>query len=792
MTLMLGEYIDPAGHTRNGTKVELAPSEFCTHGVIVGMTGSGKTGLGIGLIEETLRSGVPCILIDPKGDLANLCLTFPNLAPADFAPWVNDSDATKAGQSPADFAAAQATTWKEGLASWGLGGDQISALRSTTKFTVYTPGSSSGVGLNLIGSLKAPDTDDLEITADEIEGFVSGLLGLVDIEADPLASREHILLSNIISDQWSKGVDLDLPTLVGLIATPPIRKLGVFDLETFYPQKDRMQLAMRLNGLLASASFGAWGHGAPLDIDALLRPAAGINGCAIISIAHLSDSERQFVVSLILSKLITWMRRQSGTSDLRALLYADEVAGYVPPNGNPPTKKPILLLMKQARAFGVGVVLATQNPVDVDYKALSNAGTWMIGRLQTEQDKARLVDGLSAADGGVDVQALNDTISGLAKREFVLRRAGSQKPAVFTTRWTMSYLRGPLTREQVSTLMADQVAAGAVSASAATTSVGMASGDDGLKTAPPLAPGIEQRYIDPSAAWARELGATAGATRLEATVMARVSLLYDDDTADLRHQGEYEAVWYPLGPTVPIDQHRAVDYDDRDLRVEPVPGAVYVSSDAPLSTAAFWKTLERDLVDHLVRNQTMTVQRNKALKLWSRPGESPEDFATRCNTAADEAGDTAAAALREKYEAKAAKLQDAIAAAQDRAEVAEAEAKSKKRSGWLSAAGGLLGGFLGGKKSSKALASSVLRSAGSLAGARGRSDTADKRVDAAENRMEEKVAQLEAVEAELTGELDEINAKWDAVAAEIESVPIPLEKTDVKVTQMVVAWMPVR
>jgi hypothetical protein len=452
-SLHLGELVDVASHQRNGTAVNLPTADLTTHGVIVGMTGSGKTGLAIGLIEETLKAGIPCVLIDPKGDLANLALTFPALSAAEFQPWVNESDAQKAGQSVADFAAAQATTWTDGLAGWGLGPGDVAALRSKATVTVYTPGSTSGVGLNLIGSLKAPATADAETVSDEIEGFVTGLLGLVDIAADPLSSREHILLSNIVADQWGKGIDLDLATLVTLVATPPVRKLGVFDVDTFFPPNDRMALAMKLNGLLASPAFAAWGQGEPLDIDALLKPSNGTVGCAVISIAHLSDAERQFVVSLVLGKVITWMRRQSGTTDLRALVYADEVAGYVPPNGNPATKKPILTLMKQARAFGVGLVLATQNPVDVDYKALSNAGTWMIGRLQTEQDKARLVDGLSAADGGVDVAALNQTISGLAKREFVLRRAGSQTPSVFTTRWTMSYLRGPLTRDQIATLM---------------------------------------------------------------------------------------------------------------------------------------------------------------------------------------------------------------------------------------------------------------------------------------------------------------------------------------------------
>ncbi len=344
----------------------------------------------------------------------------------------------------------------DGLAGWGIGPDRIAALRKATTFTVYTPGSSAGVGLNIVGSLQAPGQGvDPEIVGDEIEGFVSGLLGLVDIEADPLSSREHILLSNLVINEWTAGRSLDLPTLVGLVMTPPIRKLGVFDLDQFFPQKDRQAFAMRLNGLLASPSFGAWMTGPALDIDALMRTPDGRPRCAIVTTAHLSDQERQFVTTLVLSKLVTWMRRQSGTTDLRALLYMDEVAGYLPPTAAPPTKKPIMTLMKQARAFGVGVVLSTQNPVDVDYKALSNAGTWMIGRLQTDRDKQRLLAGMSAAAGGVDIGAVSDTISGLAKREFVLRRAGKDKPEVFTTRWAMSYLRGPLTRDQIDAMTND-------------------------------------------------------------------------------------------------------------------------------------------------------------------------------------------------------------------------------------------------------------------------------------------------------------------------------------------------
>ncbi|MEQ1702815.1 MAG: helicase HerA-like domain-containing protein, partial [Ilumatobacteraceae bacterium] len=455
--LFLGGLIDPAQHTRTDKNVLLPSGDFTTHGVIVGMTGSGKTGLGIVLIEEALQAGVPTLLIDPKGDLTNLCLTFPALAPTDFQPWVNEGDASKAGVTVPEFAAAQAKTWTEGLGGWGITPDRIAALHEKATFTIYTPGSNAGVGLNIIGSLQAPGaTADPEIVGDEIEGFVSGLLSLVDIESDPLSSREHILLSNLIINEWNAGRSLDLPTLVGMVMNPPVRKLGVFELDQFFPPKDRTAFAMRLNGLLASPSFGAWMAGPALDIETMLHTPDGKPRCAIVTTAHLSDQERQFVTTLILSKLVTWMRKQSGTTDLRALLYMDEVAGYLPPTAMPPTKKPIMTLMKQARAFGVGVVLSTQNPVDVDYKALSNAGTWMIGRLQTDRDKQRLLDGMSAAAGGVDVGAVGDTISGLAKREFVLRRAGKDQPEVFTTRWAMSYLRGPLTREQIAVLMADQ------------------------------------------------------------------------------------------------------------------------------------------------------------------------------------------------------------------------------------------------------------------------------------------------------------------------------------------------
>jgi DNA helicase HerA-like ATPase len=361
--LYLGRYLE------TNDPVIYPSDSLTTHGVIVGMTGSGKTGLGVVLLEEALLAGIPTLVIDPKGDLGNLLLTFPELRPEDFAPWVEGDDA-----------AAVATTWTEGLAGWGIGPERVAALRDAAEFTIYTPGSTSGVPLNIVGGLARPTgadgaPPDAETLTDEIEGFVSGLLTMVGIEADPLAGREHILLSNLIDHAWASGHDLDLATLVVQVQDPPLRKLGVYELEAFYPAKDRARLAMTLNGLLASRSFAAWAEGPDLDIDRLLRSGDGTRpACAIVSLAHLSDEERQFVVTLLLGRLITWMRRQPGTDSLRLLVYFDEVMGFVPPTAAPPAKKPILTLFKQARAFGVGMVLATQNPVDVDDKGLANAG----------------------------------------------------------------------------------------------------------------------------------------------------------------------------------------------------------------------------------------------------------------------------------------------------------------------------------------------------------------------------------------------------------------------------------
>jgi Helicase HerA, central domain/Bacterial protein of unknown function (DUF853) len=802
---LLGGQIDPAKHQRTDSLTTIASGDFTTHGVIVGMTGSGKTGLGIVLVEEALSAGVPALLIDPKGDLTNLCLTFPNLATTDFEPWVNEGDASKANQSVPEFAAEQARAWTDGLGTWGIAPERIAALRDKVAFTIYTPGSSAGVALNIVGSLQAPsDVSDAEVIGDEIEGFVSGLLNLVDIDADPLSSREHILLSNLILNEWTSGRSLDLPSLVGMIQQPPIRKLGVFELDQFFPPKDRMAFAIRLNGLLASPSFGAWITGPPLDIASMMRTPDGKPRCAIVTTAHLSDQERQFVTTLILSKLVTWMRKQSGTTDLRALLYMDEVAGYLPPTAMPPTKKPIMTLMKQARAFGVGVVLSTQNPVDVDYKALSNAGTWMIGRLQTDQDKQRLLDGMSAASGGVDINEIGNTIAGLAKREFVLRRAGKDHPEVFTTRWAMSYLRGPLTRDQIATLMADQKAApndasGASSETEASpvTAIRDAATDigelqhDEITLLPEVAAGVAVRWADIAAPWLANVGGDPRGTRYEASIVARVALRYDDDKADLVHDEEYEAVLFPLANPVDATQSIAVDYDDRDLRTESPNPCVYRLPNAAIKDKTFWTRLQRDMIDSLVRSKTVDIQANRDLKMFGRPGEGVDDFVARCLTAANDLADREIAALRSKYADKVTRLQTQIQATEDRAEVLDTERKGRRSEEMLSTAGSILGGLLGGRRSRGGMLGSIFGKAGSAAGRRTRTAAAGDRLEAAENKLEGLHRQLEELEGELTQEVTDIDAKWMSTAKNISTLQVGLERTDVKVVQLALVWIPV-
>lgn len=787
--LFIGEQIDAAGD-RSGDSVLLDSADFTTHGVIVGMTGSGKTGLGVVLLEEALLSGVPVLAIDPKGDLGNLALNFPNLAPADFEPWMDEGTARVDNTTVGELATKTADLWKNGLASWDMDGSDVAALGQAATPTIYTPGSTAGVPLNALGRLSVPVSDDPAVRQDEADSTISGLLGLVGVDSDPLSGREHVLLANLIMRSWDQGTDLDLPTLLAQIMDPPIRKLGVLDLDTFFPAKDRQALVMKLNGLLASPSFAAWAEGEPLDIQSMLYTPDGAPKAAIVSLAHLEESERHFAITLILSRLISWMRNQPGTGELRALVYIDEVMGLAPPVGNPATKKPILTLLKQARAFGVGLVLSTQNPVDLDYKAISNAGTWLIGRLQTEQDKNRLVDGLRSADGGVDVAEVERIISGLGKRQFVLRTTRSSELPLLTTRWALSYLAGPLTREQIGELMADRVSTvptaqvnqGAAAVSQPEAAPALA---DNESTMPPKIPDdVVVRYITPSAPWLDAVGGSAEGTRYQAVLAARINLLFDDTKADLRHTEEWEAIVPLTGDSVDTDLAIAVDFDDRDFVAEAPEGAVYLTPDFNITKTAL-KSAQTALKAQLYTDKTLHLLRNPELKLWSRPGETPEEFAGRCNAAADDGADEAANKIREKLEKKNDSVQAALAKAEDRVAELENQAKGRKTQELVNIGGSILGGLLGGRSRSRGMASAARRAASG----RRQSSESGARLETAQNRVAEKIDELEQLEMDLEDAIIEIDDEWTAKADAVEEAEVPLEKTDITIEDFIFAWM---
>lgn len=809
----LGAYLDDTGE-RTDEATAYKADDLTTHGVIVGMTGSGKTGLGVVMMEEALRNNIPTLVIDPKGDMGNLLLTFPNLSADDFAPWVpRETD-------PAETA----ETWRSGLEGWGLATEHIAALRDGHRFCVLTPGSTAGMPVNLIGNLAPPDTTDSEAITDEISALVSGILGLVGIDADPLADREHILLANIIAAAWTAGETLDLATLLTRVQDPPMRKLGVIELDQFFPKADRTKLMMKLNGLLASPGFAPWTQGAPLNVESLLWDADGRAACTVLYLAHLSESERQMVVSLVLSKVISWMRGQSGSTDLRALIYMDEVYGYVPPTAEPPSKKPILTLFKQARAFGVGVVLSTQNPVDLDYKAISNAGTWMIGRLQTERDKSRLLDGMSSAAGSVDLSALSETISGLGKRQFLMQRTGGSAPKRFGVRWAMSYLAGPLSKDQVgllpgqadgaAALAAQSVAAspGATSpaaapspspdelpspppevaapvaaqpvASAAPTPGTSSLADDETPTMPEVAEGTPVRFLDPAAPWAADIGSTAGGPRLEPAVVARVQLLYDE--GDFRSEETYEAVFFPLSTDPAPESARVVDYDDRDLTEVAPAGAAFALPDAKVATKAYFTTLQRALTDHLYRSRSTELFTNPTLKLAARPNETREEFEARAKGVAEADADLEANELRKKLAVKADRIRATMAKDQERLSSAETTASTSKTDELISGAGSVFGALMGGRRSSSSIATAVR----SVASKRGRSTKAKEKVEQYAARLEDHQEGLGELEANLADAIVEIDERWAEVATLTEVQQVPLEKNDINVTQLALVWVP--
>jgi hypothetical protein len=817
----LGKQYDVAAGKRLDRLLMYDARDLTTHAVCVGMTGSGKTGLCIDLLEEAAIDGVPAIIIDPKGDMTNLLLSFPDLRPEDFRPWINADDARRKGLSEASFAAQQAEMWRNGLADWGQEGDRIRMLREAADVTIYTPGSDAGVPVSILQSFAAPPLDwdtNAELLRERIQGAVSALLGLIGVDADPVQSREHILLSSLFEHFWRQGEDLDLPRLILSIQKPPIRQLGVFDIDTFFPQEDRFGLAMRINNIIAAPSFASWLQGQPMDVAGFLSTPSGKPRHAIFYIAHLSDAERMFFVTMLLNQVITWMRAQPGTTSLRALLYMDEIFGFFPPVANPPSKQPMLTMLKQARAFGVGVVLTTQNPVDLDYKGLTNAGTWFIGRLQTERDKQRVLDGLESASSqagqALDRGQLSRIISALGKRVFLLHNVHEEAPVTFQTRWAMSYLRGPLTRLQVRELMAgrepDQPAAAALeqtpvaprqpravepTGAAATDPQAAAAPEVAFAAAPPsLSSRVEQVYLPV------RRGASTAALAVEEQAGGRIEmqsrhLLYVpavlgigrlnfvDRTRDVDEQEDFALLAEPPrgAGRLTWDQAQSLDLAARDLRQEPEADAYFDELPESINESPEFTALRDDLDDYLYYNSSVTLLHSPTLDAYAKPGESERAFRMRLQQVARERRDEEIDEITERYEDKIDRVEERLR--REEADVAQrkADVAARRRATVVSVGESVVGMFLGRRSS---------RMASTALSKQRQAEKAKLMLEEAEDDVEALQEDLEELEAELQEEVALIRERWEEALAELEDYEVTPRRKDVQIGFFGLAWTP--
>jgi hypothetical protein len=754
--------------------------DLVTHAVCIGMTGSGKTGLSIGLLEEALIDGIPAIIVDPKGDLGNLLLTFPDLSPKEFEPWVNEDDAKREGISKEEYAARQAELWRNGLESWGQTSERIRRLKASGEVLIYTPGSNAGLPVSILSSFTAPDEavrDDREAYTERISVTASSLLGLLGLEADPVRSREHILISNIIDKSWREGVNVTLEQLIGQIQKPPLTKVGVMDIETFYPARERQELALMLNNLLASPGFSTWLEGEPLDIQSMLFDKSGRPRLTIFSIAHLNDAERMFFVTLLLNQTLGWMRAQSGTTSLRALFYMDEIFGYLPPVANPPSKQPLLILLKQARAFGLGLVLATQNPVDLDYKALANIGTWFIGRLQTERDKARLLDGLEGAlneSKGIDRQGLEQILSSLGKRVFLMNNIHDQQPAIFETRWTMSYLRGPLTRSQIKSLM-DPLK---VVRAPRVAEVSGQKPEQTTRAIPSLPQEIPVCYIR---------GNNREGRLLYTPMLLGIAQVHFSDAKRGVDLNEDLRVLVPVTEeVVAVDWDKSIKTDvETDELIKAAEGE---SEFKPLPEVATkiksYVTWSKEFAAWVYRNHRLTIYRSQQFKMLSTPGESEGDFRVRVQQRAHELRDEAREKLRQRYIPKIAALQEKVSRAELAVERESEQVTHQKMQTAVSVGSTLLGAFLG----RKIMSGSTVGRAATAARSASRASKEAKDVDRAREVLNTASGQLSELENRFKQELELL--KFDA-SEPFETLTIKPRKQDITVQVLTLAWTPV-
>jgi len=786
----LGKEYDPASRTLKEDLILYDAKDLNTHAVIIGMTGSGKTGLGIGILEEALIDNIPIIAIDPKGDLPNLLLNFPDLNPEDFRPWLNPQDALNKGLTLDQFAENQADTWRKGLAEWGQEPDRIARLKAAADFAVYTPGSHAGLPVSVLRSFSPPSSGilgDPDLLRERIQTTATSLLALLGIDADPIISREHILLSNILETVWSAGRSLDLAAMIHAIQAPPFERIGVMDLESFYPAKERFALAMRMNNLLASPGFESWLDGDPLNIGQMLYTTQGKPRASIFTISHLSDPERMFFVSMLLNEILGWMRSQPGTSSLRAILYMDEIFGYFPPVGNPPSKTPLLTLLKQARAFGLGVVLSTQNPVDLDYKGLANTGTWFIGRLQTERDKGRVLEGLegAAAGTGFDRSRMEEILAGLGKQVFLLHNVHENEPAIFQTRWVLSYLRGPMTREQIKVLMAPKKSQTTIGA---TVPGFTAAGDppkppgpvQAAEGPPVLPPGIDTFYLAASGAGHGVVYSPAVVGRMDVHYSNTKYKVDTTETVALAAQLEE-------GP-VPLDWDSAVELDPESIETTPVTGGEYAELPADAKNVPNYRKWNKDLLRWVRQNRPLVLLSSKSSGLTSQLGESEGEFRLRLTQEMREKRDLEVEKLRKKYDTQFTTLKDRLMRAEQAIDREDEQAKASKMQTAISFGTAILGAFLG----RKAVSATSAQRVGTAMRSASRVQKEKMDVARAQERAEAVRLQLSELDGRLQADIDAIAVSMDAGAEELEKISLKPKSTDITLEIFGLAWMPFR
>lgn len=804
----LGAKYDHTNKTIQKETINYDARDLTTHAVCVGMTGSGKTGLCIGLLEEAALDKVPALIIDPKGDMTNLLLQFENLEAADFEKWINADDAARKGLTKEAYAASMAEKWEKGLAEWGQDKCRIENLKQAVDYTIYTPGSDAGIPVNILGSFAAPKVDfdsDAEMLRERIQGTVAALLGMIESKADPVRSREGILLATLFEHFWRKHEDLDLAKIIMNIQKPPVKQLGVFDVDTFFPEKERFELAMEFNTLMASPQFSYWLKGDPLDIDKLYFTPEGKPRHSIFYIAHLSESERMFFVTLLLNSLITWMRWQSGTTSLRSLVYFDEIFGYFPPTAQPPSKKPLLTILKQARAFGVGAVLVTQNPVDIDYKGLSNAGTWFIGKLQTERDKQRVLEGLKGAiaeTGNTNPTNFSELISALSSRVFLLHNVHDAEPVVYHTRWAMSYLRGPLTRPQVKQLMEHkkQVHQSNNEQVLATVEAAIAPPKEKLQAIaepiqqqslpPALDPKITQRFfaVWKSATEAQQVLQNRSQLSLqympEILLQAKVRFYDSKRSVDEITNLNYLSVAPDEFGRIPWDSLETVKNWDRALQSKPDhPDTVeiqYTGVPEGMNNLKDFSAIEKEFSNWLYQHQAHTILAHEDFDLFQQKDESAESFTMRVQQAAREKRDEALDELQEQYAIKFDRLKDKIRKKEHSLDEAKADKRDRRTAEVVSVAETLFSVFAKGRSRSFSAAATKRRM---------RRKAAEK-VEAVKDDLIDLNEDQDTLEATLKTKLAEITAKWDEVAKGISQKIIKPRRTDVKVDTSILVWHP--